>query len=133
MLLLLGLLLFAASGAFAGLLIADNLGGGPETGVTVLGQHIATISTLGAFLAGIALTLIFCAGLLLIRSGLHRRHRYVRTAAAGGPVTVGRTAGPPSSGTADPLGTGTATRPPARSDRAAVSPTDHREKGHPHE
>ncbi|MFF4342293.1 hypothetical protein ACFY00_20465 [Kitasatospora sp. NPDC001540] len=75
--LLLGILLFAASGAFAGLLIADNLGGGPETGVDVLGHQIATMSTLGAFLAGLALALLFCAGIALTVGGLrwHRRHR----------------------------------------------------------
>ncbi|RKE17484.1 hypothetical protein [Streptomyces sp. TLI_171] len=79
--LLLGLLLFAASGAFAGLLIADNLGGGPEVGVTVLGNHIATVNTLGAFLAGLALALLFCAGLALMGAGV-RWHRRVRRAAA---------------------------------------------------
>ncbi|MFF0296009.1 hypothetical protein ACFYST_20770 [Kitasatospora sp. NPDC004614] len=94
--LLLGLLLFAASGAFAGLLIAENLGGGPETAVTMFGHQIATISTLGAFLAGIALTLIFGAGLLLIRAGLHRRHHYGH-----------RHSQPAATTTTDSLGTGT--------------------------
>lgn len=37
--LLLGLLLMAASGAFIGLLIADNLAGGPEYQATVLGTE----------------------------------------------------------------------------------------------
>ncbi|KDN87564.1 hypothetical protein [Kitasatospora cheerisanensis] len=90
--LLLGLLLFAASGAFAGLLIADNLGGGPETGVTVLNNNIGTVNTLGAFLAGIALTLMACAGIALMAGGLrwHRRRRV----AADQPVAVDRTADP---------------------------------------
>ncbi|MGW4808704.1 hypothetical protein [Kitasatospora sp. NPDC004272] len=89
--LLLGILLFAASGAFAGLLIADNLGGGPETGVDVLGHQIATMSTLGAFLAGLALALLFCAGIALTVGGLrwHRRHRAAATADA--PVVLDRT------------------------------------------
>ncbi|MEU3495632.1 hypothetical protein ABZ747_19350 [Kitasatospora cineracea] len=92
--LLLGLLLFAASGAFAGLLIADNLGGGPETGVTVLGHQIATMSTLGAFLAGLALALIFCAGLALMGGGLRwRRHRRTVPPADTRQV-LDRTAGP---------------------------------------
>ncbi|MFE1316191.1 hypothetical protein [Kitasatospora phosalacinea] len=92
--LLLGILLFAASGAFAGLLIADNLGGGPETGVTVLGHQIATMSTLGAFLAGLALALLFCAGLALMAGGLrwHRRHR--APAAQDAPTTLDRTTDP---------------------------------------
>ncbi|BAJ26571.1 MULTISPECIES: hypothetical protein [Kitasatospora] len=95
--LLLGLLLFAATGAFAGLLIADNLGGGPETGVTVLGHQIATVSTLGAFLAGLALALLFCAGLALMGGGLrwHRRHRRAAaTAPEGDPVVLDRTTDP---------------------------------------
>ncbi|GLW57336.1 hypothetical protein [Kitasatospora phosalacinea] len=89
--LLLGILLFAASGAFAGLLIADNLGGGPETGVDVLGHQIATMSTLGAFLAGLALALLFCAGIALTVGGLrwHRRHRTPATQDT--PVVLDRT------------------------------------------
>ncbi|MFD5560493.1 hypothetical protein [Kitasatospora griseola] len=114
--LLLGLLLFAASGAFAGLLIADNLGGGPETGVTVLGHHIGDISTLGAFLAGIALTLLAAAGIALVTAGLrrHRRRRAAHRVAANEPEVVDRaadpTVGPSGTGTVDP--TGTAQRPP---------------------
>ncbi|MFJ8443562.1 hypothetical protein [Kitasatospora griseola] len=114
--LLLGLLLFAASGAFAGLLIADNLGGGPETAVTVFGHHIGTISTLGAFLAGIALTLLAAAGIALVAAGLrrHRRRRATHRGTADEPVVVDRAADP----TVDPSGTGTvdptatAQRPP---------------------
>ncbi|MFC8722708.1 hypothetical protein [Kitasatospora sp. NPDC057198] len=113
--LLLGILLFAASGAFAGLLIADNLGGGPETGVTVLGHQIATMSTLGAFLAGLALALIFCAGLALMGGGL-RWHRHRRTPAGQDtPVVLDRTddrADLPTTGTTT-TGTGsTATQRP---------------------
>ncbi|RAJ45613.1 hypothetical protein K353_01113 [Kitasatospora sp. SolWspMP-SS2h] len=89
--LLLGLLLFAASGAFAGLLIADNLGGGPETGVTVLGHQIATMSTLGAFLAGLALALLFCAGLALMRGGLRWRRHHRAAPVQDTPVALDRT------------------------------------------
>ncbi|MFD9685020.1 hypothetical protein ACFWXO_04590 [Kitasatospora sp. NPDC059088] len=71
MLLLLGLLLTAASGTFAGLLIADNLSGGPEYQVTVLGNDLVTLNSLGVFLSGVALALLFCLGLALI--GLTRR------------------------------------------------------------
>ncbi|MFD7729314.1 hypothetical protein ACFV6F_02860 [Kitasatospora phosalacinea] len=114
--LLLGILLFAASGAFAGLLIADNLGGGPETGVTVLGHQIATMSTLGAFLAGLALALLFCAGLALMAGGLrwHRRHRTpatrtaTRTADQDAPVPLDRTTDPDDR---PATGGSTATRP----------------------
>ncbi|MFJ1756936.1 hypothetical protein [Kitasatospora sp. NPDC088134] len=93
--LLLGLLLFAASGAFAGLLIADNLGGGPETGVSILGHHLATVSTLGAFLAGLALALLFCAGLALMGGGVrwHRRRRRPVEPATAAPTVAERTGG----------------------------------------
>ncbi|MFJ5228740.1 hypothetical protein ACIQBJ_02460 [Kitasatospora sp. NPDC088391] len=96
--LLLGLLLFAASGAFAGLLIADNLGGGPETGVSVLGHHLATVSTLGAFLTGLALALLFCAGIALM-GGRVRRHRRHRRPAE--PVTAAPTVAERGGGTTD--------------------------------
>ncbi len=45
--LLLGLLLMAGSAAFAGLLIAENLSGGPDYTVTLMGSEPFTISTLG--------------------------------------------------------------------------------------
>jgi hypothetical protein len=73
--LLLGLLLLGATGAFIGLLIADNLSGGPDYGVTVLGNHIATLNSLGIFLAGIALTLIFGLGCAMVRSAGARARR----------------------------------------------------------
>jgi hypothetical protein len=70
--LLLGFVLLAGAGAFAGLLIADNIGGGPSYAASVLGHQIATISTLGAFLTGIALALLFCLGLAVLkRSAAH--------------------------------------------------------------
>ncbi|MFD0410643.1 hypothetical protein [Kitasatospora sp. NPDC127116] len=86
--LLLGLLLMAASGAFVGLLIADNLSGGPDYQVTILGNNLVALNSLSIFLAGVALALLFCLGLALMR--LSRRARPAptdperRTAAPGG-------------------------------------------------
>ncbi|MFF3075451.1 hypothetical protein ACFVSN_29885 [Kitasatospora sp. NPDC057904] len=71
--LLLGLLLMSASGAFIGLLIADNIAGGPEYQATVLGNDLVTLNSLGVFLAGVVLGLVFCMGLALM--GLARRIR----------------------------------------------------------
>jgi hypothetical protein len=75
--LLLGLLLIAATAAFTGLVIADNLSGGPVYHVTVLGNTIATMNTLEIFLSGLALALIFCLGLAMMGTGgvLAKRRR----------------------------------------------------------
>ncbi|MFB7084375.1 hypothetical protein [Streptomyces sp. NPDC056296] len=74
--LVLGLLLMAGAAAFAGLLIADNLSGGPDYTVSLLGSDPFTISTLGAFLGGIALTLIFGLGMWMLLAGtVLARHR----------------------------------------------------------
>ncbi|MDH2392494.1 hypothetical protein QCN29_27695 [Streptomyces sp. HNM0663] len=75
---LLGILLVAAAAAFIGLLIAYNLDGGPDYTVTLFGNDVVTISTLGAFLSGVALTLILAFGVWLLRRGTapgHGRHR----------------------------------------------------------
>ncbi|WP_063773556.1 hypothetical protein [Streptomyces rubellomurinus] len=80
---LLGLLLLASSGAFIGLLIADNLSGGPEYQVTVLGNDLVRLDSLGIFLAGVALALVFCLGLAMIgasRRAVRRRGVPVRAA-----------------------------------------------------
>lgn len=93
--LFLGLLLLAASGVFTGLVIADNLSGGPEYSVSVLGQDLATMNTLAVFCSGLALALVFCLGLVLARSGAtHRRH--------GRPRRHGTRRVAPFRGTADP-------------------------------
>jgi hypothetical protein len=77
--LFLGLLLLAATGAFTGLAIADNLSGGPEYTVSVLDRDIATMNTLAVFSSGLALALIFCLGLATAVSGAaHRRRRSLR-------------------------------------------------------
>ncbi|MFI6931723.1 hypothetical protein [Streptomyces sp. NPDC050287] len=80
-----GLLLLAATAAFTGLVIADNLSGGPEYNVSVLGNHIATMNSLEIFCSGLALALIFCLGLAVAASGTthhgttHRGHHRWRT------------------------------------------------------
>ncbi|MGW3071536.1 hypothetical protein [Kitasatospora sp. NPDC001132] len=91
--LLLGLLLMAASGAFVGLLIADNLSGGPDYQVMILGHRLVVLNSLSIFLAGVALALLFCLGLALIRlSGRVRRSsRVVRAAPAERTDPTGRT------------------------------------------
>ncbi|MBC7267231.1 MAG: hypothetical protein H5T76_00730 [Streptomyces sp.] len=76
--LLLGLLLLAAVGAFTGLLIADNLSGGPEYTVSVLGQDIATMNPLAVFCSGLALALLFCLALAAVGSARHHRGRHGR-------------------------------------------------------
>jgi hypothetical protein len=81
--LILGLLLLACTAAFTALAISDNLSGGPDYNVTVLGHHIATMNSLAIFCAGLALALIFGLGFLMATTGgaLHRRRtRKVRAA-----------------------------------------------------
>ncbi|MFC1430653.1 hypothetical protein ACEZDB_08255 [Streptacidiphilus sp. N1-3] len=73
--LLLGLLIVAAAVAFGIVVIADNLGGGPHYSVGLFDHHLATVNTQGAFLAGIALTLLFCLGLLMLTAGARRERR----------------------------------------------------------
>ncbi|GAA2670352.1 hypothetical protein [Streptomyces lunalinharesii] len=108
--LLLGLLLLAATGAFIGVLIADNLAGGPDYTVAVFGNRITTMNSLAIFLAGIALTLILGLALAMITAGMargRRRRTVVREArtatAARGPADEA----PAAAG-------GTATKPPKR-------------------
>ncbi|MFE9426333.1 hypothetical protein ACFYNO_25620 [Kitasatospora sp. NPDC006697] len=74
--LMLGLLLLAATGAFTGLVIADNMNAGPDTTVTAIGNDIATMSPLAMFLSGIALALILVIGGVLVLTGIaHARRR----------------------------------------------------------
>ncbi len=72
---LLGILLLGATGAFTGLLIAYNLSGGPDYTVTMFGNDLVTMNTLAVFLSGIALALIFCAGCALALGGGARMRR----------------------------------------------------------
>src|SRR5689334_13083018 len=99
MLLLLGLLLLGATGAFIGLLVADNTDG-PAYDVTILGNQIATMTGLAVFLSGVALTLVVGLALVLIRAGAHRarRHRQLIRAgrvSAGPPIDAGGSPGEP--------------------------------------
>jgi hypothetical protein len=73
--LILGLLLLAATGSFVGLLISDNLSGGPDYTVTVLGNTVTTMNSLAIFCAGLALALIFCLGLAMMLGSAARRRR----------------------------------------------------------
>ncbi len=70
--LLLGLLLIGATAAFTGLVISDNISGGPDYTVSVLGNNIATMNTLAVFLAGVGLALLFCLGLAMMTGGGRR-------------------------------------------------------------
>jgi signal transduction histidine kinase len=80
---LLGLVLLGATGAFTGLLIAYNSAGGPDYTVTMFGHTLGTLNTLQAFLAGIALTLVFCLSLAMINVGArHMRRRAASRRAA---------------------------------------------------
>ncbi|MEU6403281.1 hypothetical protein [Streptomyces sp. NPDC046985] len=75
--LLLGLLLLAATGAFTGLAIAGNLSGGPDYTVSILGNDLVTMNTLAIFSTGLALALLFCLGLSLLTGGAtHHRHTH---------------------------------------------------------
>jgi hypothetical protein len=76
--LILGLLVLGCTAAFTGLAIADNLGGGPEYDVTMLGHHIATMNSLAIFCAGLALALIFGLAALMTIGGMSLRHRKSR-------------------------------------------------------
>ncbi|WP_244215585.1 hypothetical protein [Kitasatospora purpeofusca] len=92
--LLFGLLLVAVTGAFTGLLIAGNLSGGPEYQVVLLGHDLVTLNSLGIFLAGLALALLFCLGLVLARAGRSaRRARVAEVAGATGATGATGTTG----------------------------------------
>ncbi|MFJ4848507.1 MULTISPECIES: hypothetical protein [unclassified Streptomyces] len=105
--LLLGLLLMGATAAFTGLLISDNLSGGPDYTVTMFGTDIATLNTLGVFLAGIALGLVFClaAGMAMAGAGRSRsRHaelRALRRRARAHEAATAATAAPADTTTGD--------------------------------
>jgi hypothetical protein len=83
MLLLVGLLLLGATAAFTGLLISENLSGGPDYMVTMFGNGLGTVNTMGAFLSGIALALVFCLALAIMSAGAARQHRHRAYSRAG--------------------------------------------------
>jgi hypothetical protein len=94
--LLLGLMLLGATAAFTGLLIADNLSGGPDYQVTILGNTIATTNSLEIFLSGLALALIFGLGVAMTGAGgrLARRRHTLLDDARHHPARQGNAAGP---------------------------------------
>jgi hypothetical protein len=69
------LLLLAATGSFVGLVISDNLSGGPDYTPVVLGHTITTMNSLAIFCAGVALALLFCLGLAMMAGSAARRRR----------------------------------------------------------
>ncbi len=73
--LLLGLLLLAATGVFTGLLASENWAGGPDYTVTMFGNTLGTLNSVQIFLAGIALTLVFCLGVAMAALGGRRMRR----------------------------------------------------------
>ncbi|WP_328916057.1 MULTISPECIES: hypothetical protein [unclassified Streptomyces] len=77
--LILGLLLLACIAAFTGLALADNVSGGPDYHVTILGNHIATMNSLAIFCAGLGLALLFGLSAMLAMTGLamHRRKSHM--------------------------------------------------------
>jgi hypothetical protein len=81
--LILGLLLLAATGAFTGLLISENWAGGPDYTVTMFGNTLGTLNSLEIFISGIVLTLIFCIGVAMAAGGAkYARRRGVARAVA---------------------------------------------------
>ena len=76
--LIIGLLLLAATAAFTGLAIAGNLSGGPHYTVSMLDQNIATMNALAIFCAGLALALIFTLGVATVLNAATHRPRGAR-------------------------------------------------------
>lgn len=82
--LLIGLLLLGATGAFVGLAIAYNLSGGPQYTVSMFELDLATMNALAIFCSGLALALLFCLSLVVTLDGAaRRRHRHRRPQAYG--------------------------------------------------
>jgi zinc transporter ZupT len=95
--LIIGLLLLGATGAFTALAIAGNLSGGPEYTVTVLGHEIATMNSLAVFSSGLALALLFCLALTMMVNGArHHRRRRPRTYDSGETAHLDELMGPDS-------------------------------------
>ncbi|MFF3752446.1 hypothetical protein ACFYYH_18625 [Streptomyces sp. NPDC002018] len=126
--LIIGILLMAATAAFTALLIAFNLSGGPDYAVTLFSSQPFTLNALGTFLSGIALTLIFGLGLWLMLGGAallahrSRKRRAARDAVAERDELRSRLDGtrtePPGAGSSDrgatPLSASTSRRPAHR-------------------
>ncbi|GAA4883569.1 hypothetical protein [Kitasatospora terrestris] len=93
--LVLGLLLLAATGAFTGLVIAQNLSGGPDYTVTLFDNELGSVNTLGAFLAGIGVTLLLGLAIAMILGGTTRRLRRRYATGAPAPAPAPAPAAPP--------------------------------------
>ncbi|WP_174861282.1 hypothetical protein [Embleya hyalina] len=78
---IIGLFIAAASVAFAALLVAYNTSGGPEYTVSMFDTDMVTLDTTAAFLAGLALALLFCAALAMVATGMRMRTRRRNSAA----------------------------------------------------
>lgn len=73
--LVLGLLIACAAGAFAGLVVTENTTAGPGYDVSVFGNNLGSLTTMDAFLAGIALALVFSLGIGVAIGSVTHRHR----------------------------------------------------------
>lgn len=73
MVMLLGLVLILGAGAFTGLVIGYNTAGGPDYTVVMFGNTLGTLNSLEIFVAGIALALIFCLGIVAVVFGTRMR------------------------------------------------------------
>jgi hypothetical protein len=123
--LLLGLLLLCATGAFTGLLIAGNLSGGPDYQVVVLGHALATMNSLEIFLSGLALALLFC--LALAMTGLGGRMASRRRALLRG---ARRATGSEARSTTPATPTEPVEAEPVESEPAVARPADARRQRH---
>ncbi|MEU8974349.1 hypothetical protein AB0D11_34660 [Streptomyces monashensis] len=91
--LFLGLLLVVGAGAFTALAISDNMSGGPDHTVSVLGHDIASLGPLALFCSGLALALIFCLGMAMTFGGAAHHHRGTGTHRRHGRTTAGPSIG----------------------------------------
>lgn len=76
--LVLGVLLMMATGAFTALLITENWSGTPEYTVTMFGNDLGTLNSVGIFVAGLALAALFMLAFGLAAGGglmMRRRRR----------------------------------------------------------
>jgi hypothetical protein len=70
-----GLLLLVASGAVTALLISYNHSGGQDYTVKMFGNTLGHFNTPAAFVAGLALALLFCLGIAMTTGHIRRTRR----------------------------------------------------------
>jgi septal ring factor EnvC (AmiA/AmiB activator) len=75
---ILGLLLVLVSAAGTALLISYNHSGGPEQTIVMFGRDWFSVTPLQAFIAGLAIALVFCLGVWMVAS-TERRRRATRS------------------------------------------------------